>query len=98
MVGVQTSKWTTADWEKVLLSDDSTLCILGNHGKTFVRRFPHEEYKPECLSESVNHPTKVMVWGCMAASRVGRLHIVDGMVNAEKFIGILEKRMPPSAE
>ena len=41
---------------------------------------------------SVKHKTKVMVWGCMASSGVGRLlHIVDWMVNAEKYIGILEK-------
>ena len=60
-------------------------------------KVPHEEYKPECLNLSVKHPTKIMVWGCMAASGVGRLHIVEGTVNASKYIGILEKCMLPSA-
>ncbi len=39
-----------------------------------------------------------MVWGCMAASGVGRLHIVDGMVNATKYIKILESYMVPSVQ
>lgn len=92
------SKWIKTDWEKVLFSDESTFCILGDQGNAYVRRFPHEEYKPECLSMSVKYPTKVMVWGCMAASGVGRLHVVDGMVNAAKYIGILEQRILPSGE
>jgi hypothetical protein len=63
-----------------------------------VRRFPGEEYKPECINVSVKHPLKIMVWGCMAASGVGRLYIVEGMVNAAKYIDILLKCMIPSAE
>ncbi|CAJ0916501.1 unnamed protein product [Ranitomeya imitator] len=40
-----------------------------NDGKSYVRRFPHEEYKPECLSSSVKHPMK------LPASRFRRLHL-----------------------
>jgi len=91
------AKWDEKRWESVLFSDESTFCILGNHGSSYVRRFPGEEFKPECLDLSVKHPTKIMVWGCMAASGVGRLHIVDGMVNAKKYVEILNKCMLPSA-
>jgi hypothetical protein len=58
-----------------------------------VKRFPGEEFKPEWLNLTVKHPLKVMVWGCMADCGVGRLHIVDGIVNVTKYIGIL-----PSAQ
>jgi transposase len=92
------SKWSKEEWEKVLFSDESTFCILGNQANTYVRRFPYEEYKPECLNLSVKCPTKVMIWGCMAASGVGRLKIVEGMVNATKYIEILQQSMLPSAE
>ena len=63
-----------------------------------VRRFVEEEFKPECLNYSVKHAAKVMVWGYMAASGVGRLHIVQGTVNAEKYINILQNVMLPSAQ
>lgn len=33
------SKWSNADWETVLLSNENTFCILGDHGKTSIRRF-----------------------------------------------------------
>lgn len=94
------AKWDEKSWQRVLFSDESTFCILGNHGSPYVRRFPGEEFKPECLNLSVKHPTKVMVWGCMASSGVGRLHIVDGMVNARKYmyIEILQRCMLPSAQ
>jgi hypothetical protein len=49
------------------------------------------------MNFSVKHPTKVMVWGCMAASGVGILHIIQGMVNGPKYIYILENIMLSSA-
>lgn len=92
------SKWSCNMWEKVLFSDESTFCLFGDQAHVYVRRFPGEEYKPECLNVSVKYPLKVMVWGCMAASGVGRLHIVEGTVNAAKYMSILQKCMIPSAK
>jgi hypothetical protein len=90
--------WTKEMWEQVLFSDESTLCIFSNQSTGYVRRFVEEEFKPECLNYSVKHAAKVMVWGYMAASGVGRLHIVQGTVNAEKYINILQNVMLPSAQ
>ena len=39
-----------------------------------------------------------MVWGCMAARGVGRLHIVEGMVNADTYMNVLQTCMIPSAK
>jgi hypothetical protein len=82
----------------VLFSDESTFCLFGNQAHTYVRRFRGEDFKPECLNLTMKHPLKIKVWGYMAASGVGRLHIVDGMVNATKHITILQKCMVPSAQ
>jgi len=92
------SSWTCKMWEKVLFSDESTFCLFGNQAHVYVRRFAGEEFKPECLNLTVKHPLSIMVWGCMAASGVGRLHIVDGTVNGNKYITILQKCMVPSAQ
>lgn len=37
-----------------------------------------------------------MVWGCMSAAGVGKLHIIDGTVNGTKYINILENYLLPS--
>jgi len=84
--------------KKVLFSDESTICLLSNQSHTYLKRFHGEEFKPECLNLTVKHPLKIMVWDCMAAGGVGRLHIVDGMVKASKIITILQKCMVPSAQ
>jgi len=90
--------WSKEMWERVLFSDESTFCVLGHQSSGYVRRFVGEEFKPECLNLSVKYPTKVMVWGCMSASGVGRLHVVQGMVNAAKYVEIMQKVMLPSAQ
>jgi len=85
-------------WEKVLISDESTSCLFGNQANTYVRRFPGEVFKLEFLNLTVKHPLKIMVCGCISASGVGRLHIVNGVVNETKYIGILQKCIVPSAQ
>ena len=92
------SCWTTKMWKNVLFSDESTFCLLGSQANSYVRRFPGEAFKPECLDLTIKHATKVMVWGCMAGNGIGQFQIVDGMMNGAKYIDTLRKVMLPSAE
>jgi|SRR6218665_155706 len=85
-------------WEKILFSDESTFCPFDNQANTYVRKFSGYAFKPECLKLTVKRPLKIMVWSCMAVRGVGHLYIVDGMVNATKYLGILQKCMVPSAQ
>lgn len=89
--------WTKAQWHRVLFSDESTFSIQNHAGNHFVRRRPGEEYKPYCILPAVKHPTSVMVWGCMSASGVGRLEVCSGMMNATKYVDVLQRKMLPSA-
>jgi len=48
-------------WEKMMFSDGNAFCLFGNH--MYVRRFPGEEFKSECLKLVVKHLLKVWaVW------------------------------------
>ncbi|XP_075150945.1 uncharacterized protein LOC142225054 [Haematobia irritans] len=49
-----------------------------------------------CLKRTVKFPASVMVWGCMSSKGVVQLHFIDGIVNAEKYIRILEENLIPS--
>lgn len=89
--------WTPEQWNRVIFSDESHFCLHGNQGHSFVRRYSHEEFKPECLNHTVKHPLKIMVWGCISGVGVGRLELVSGMMNGSKYINVLEKKMLPSA-
>ena len=39
-----------------------------------------------------------MVWGCISAHAMGDLHICDGTIDAEAYVGILERHMLPSTQ
>ncbi len=36
-----------------------------------------------------------MVWGCISAYGMGSLHVLEGTMNAERYIKVLEQHMLP---
>ena len=39
-----------------------------------------------------------MIWGCISDQGVGGLHFVQGTVNAQVYIGILEEKLLPTIQ
>jgi transposase len=89
--------WTLDQWKNVLWSDESKISIFGSDGLRFVRRRVGEELLPGCLTPTMKHPVSVMMWGCMTATGVGRLHVCNGIINGAKYIEILQTKMLSSA-
>ena len=48
---------------------------------------------PEVIWNGPKDITSVMVWGCIIAHSMGDLHICEGTIDAEAYIGILERHM-----
>ncbi len=89
-------KWTVSKWKSVLWSDESKFDILiGNHGRR-VLRAKQEGDLPVCHQSSVQKPASLMVWGCISAYGLGSLHVLEGTMNAERYIKVLEQSMLPS--
>ncbi len=42
------------------------------------------------------NPWSLMVWGCISAYVMGSLHVLEGTMNAERYIKVLEQHMLPS--
>ncbi len=81
---------------KVLWSDESKFDILvGNHGHR-VLWAKEEGDLPACYQRSVQKPASLMVWGCISAYGMGSLHVLEGTINAERYIKVLEQHMLPS--
>ncbi len=57
-----------------------------------------EEDLPACYQRSVQKPTTLMVWGCISAYGMGSLHVLEGTMNAERYIKVLEQHMLPSRQ
>ncbi len=89
-------KWTVSKWKSVLWSDESKFDILvGNHGRC-VLLAKEEGDLPACYQRSVQKPASLMVWGCISAYDMGSLHVLEGTMNAERYIKVLEQHMLPS--
>ncbi len=89
-------KWTVSKWKCVLWSDESKFDILvGNHG-CHVLQAKEEGDLPVCYQHSVQKPASLMVWGCISAYGMGSLHVLEGTMNAERYIKVLEQHMLPA--
>ena len=87
---------SVSKWERVLWSDESKFDILvGNHGQC-VLWAKEKGNLPVCYQRSVPKPASLMVWGCIGVYSMGNLHVLEGTMNAERYIKILEKHMLPS--
>ncbi len=51
---------------------------------------------PACLQCSVQKPASLMVWGCISAYGMSSLHVLEGTMNAERYIKVLDQNMLPS--
>lgn len=90
--------WNNEQWKHVLWSDETKISVFQSDRPQHVWRRVGEADLPECTVPTMKYPLSVMIWGCMAASGVGRIFVVEKTVNADVYIRkILEGRMLPSA-
>ncbi len=76
-------------------SDKSNFDILvGNHRRR-VLRAKEEGDLPACHQRSVQKPASLIEWGCISAYSMGSLHVLEGTMNFERYINVLEQHMLP---
>ncbi len=79
-------QWTVSKWKSVLWSDESKFDVLvGNHGFC-VLRAKEEGDLPACHPRSVQKPVSLMVWGSISAYGMVSLLVLEGTMNAERYI------------
>ncbi len=61
--------------------------LVGNHGCR-VLRTKEEGDLPACHQRSVQKPASLMVWGCISVYGMGSLHVLEGTMNAERYIKV----------
>ena len=85
-------------WHNVVFSDESKFNLFGSDSRQYCRRRPGEEFLDRNVKKVVKHwGGSLMVWGCITPQEPGRLHRIEGRMNAvqyceiltESFLGIL---------
>lgn len=82
--------WTVqANWENVFFSDESQT-VIGNNRKVYIWRKGDETGLPDCISPCIQRKISAMLWGCFSFNGVGTLSKVNGTINSDKYIEILD--------
>lgn len=81
-------------WNNIIFSDECKVMIDGEQ-RVYVWRKDGEEWDPPCVAPPPGRRLDLMVWGCITAHGVGTLCIVDGNINAEKYIEIIDSNLWP---
>ncbi len=64
--------------------------------KKIVEYFKAEGDLSVRYQRSVQKPASLMVWGCISPYSMGSLHVLEGTMNAERYIKVLKQHMLPS--
>ena len=81
-------------WESVIWSDESKFNLFGSDGKMMVWTSPHKEFDPKCTVPTVKHGSgSVMVWGRSTRQRVGKLCVLDRIMDRFYYRDILEQNL-----
>jgi transposase len=89
--------WTVEDWKKVVWSDETKINRMGSDGRKWVWKKAGED-----LSDRLVEGTKqfgggsVMVWGCMLWDGVGYACKIDGRMDADLYVKILDEDLQAS--
>ncbi|GFX81743.1 transposable element Tcb2 transposase [Trichonephila clavipes] len=79
-------------------SDESKFNIHGSDGHQKVRRKANAALQPKNMRGTVKHSGgSIMVWGCMTATGVENLVIIDGIMNQYSYLNILKNTLSQSA-
>ena len=86
-------------WNNNVWSNKSNFKLFGSDDKVMVWRTPHEEFDSKCTISTIKHGGgSVMVWGCFSRQRVGKLCVLDRIIDRFYYRGILEQNLQPSID
>ena len=87
--------WTVNNnWKKVIFSDE-TQVVIDQNKSVYIWRSPDEIWRPECLGVRGRKQFSAMFWGCITHEGVGTFTEVDGNINSQKYINILDTHLWP---
>jgi transposase len=89
--------WTVEDWKKVVWSDETKINRLGSDGRKWVWKKAGEGLSDRLVGGTLKFGGgSLMVWGCMLWDGVGYACKIDGKMDGDLYIKILEEDLQES--
>jgi transposase len=90
--------WSINDWKKVVWTDESKFLLFGSDGINYVRRPIGQRFNPKYQLPTIKHGGgSVMLWGAFHGYGLGPLHRINGIMNTEDYLNILQNVFLPYA-
>ena len=91
--------WTVDDWKRVVWSDETKINRLGSDGRLWVWKMPGESLNPRLIQPTVKYGGgSVMLWECFTWNGTGQACKIDGKMDADLYVRILEEDLMGSLE
>ena len=73
-------------WERVLCRDKTKIELFDHNYENHVWRKDGETYSPKNTVPTVKFGGgSIMIWGCFSAKGMGKISVIDGKMNAQKY-------------
>jgi transposase len=91
--------WTLEDWSRVIFSDETKINRMGSDGRRWVWAEPGEKLSKRTTQPTFKHGGgSIMIWGCMTTKGVGRMCNIDGIMDGQDYIKILDNHLLPTVK
>ena len=89
--------WTVEDWKRVVWSDETKINRLGSDGRKWAWKRAGEGLSDRLVQGTVKFGGgSVMVWGCMMWEGPGIACKIDGRMDGDLYVTILEDELKPA--
>ena len=86
-------------WERVLRTDETKIELFGHNYGDHVWRKDGKAFSPKNTVPTVKFGGgSIMIWGCFSVKGVGKISVIDGKMNVQKYNQILQKNLMFSVE
>lgn len=91
------ANWTVEDWKRVVWSDETKVNRLGSDGRVWVWKKAGEGLNDRLVEETTKFGGgSLMMWGCMFWEGPGYACKIDGKMDADLYVSILEEDLQKS--
>ena len=91
--------WTVADWMRVIWSDETKILRFNSDGRSWCWVRDIHEREPRSVRQTVKHGGgSIMIWGCMTGQGVGFMCKLEGRMDKEGYLEILQDELSRTFE
>ena len=89
--------WTEQDWDEVVWTDETKINCLGSDGRKWTWKKPSKPLNDRLVKGTLKfRGGSLMMWGCMTSKGCRYATKIDGKMDAELYVSILEDELMQS--